>query len=413
MHLAARVNQYVSDEAPWAVLKVDRERAGTILYVALRCIDNLKIALHAVPAVLVAAAARAARPRRAARRPARDPRGRRGRRRRPTRCSRATTHRGSAAGSRRDSRAGQALREPAAALREARPGGGRRRRARADGGAGRRRRDRHARAPRRVRRAGRGRSSTRARAAGVTRIVTIGTGHRLVPRGARRSPSCTTGVFAALGIDPHQAATRRGRPRRRAARPARRIRSRSRSGRRGSTASTPSRRSTSSSALFDAPARARGGARASGRDPQPRGGRGDGRRARARSPGTVILHCFSSPGLLETAVERGYYVSFAGNVTYPKAAELRLLRPARPARPPPRRDRQPVPRAAARARPAERAGERRAHARRARRGARRGARDARRGDRRERDAGVRPPVSAHAPKKALGQHFLVDGTSST
>jgi TatD DNase family protein len=39
--------------------------------------------------------------------------------------------------------------------------------------------------------------------------------------------------------------------------------------------------------------------------------------------GTVILHCFSSPGLLPLAIERGYYVSFAGNVTYPKADELR------------------------------------------------------------------------------------------
>ena len=39
--------------------------------------------------------------------------------------------------------------------------------------------------------------------------------------------------------------------------------------------------------------------------------------------GTVVLHCFSSPGLLPVALERGYYVSFAGNVTYPKAADLR------------------------------------------------------------------------------------------
>jgi TatD DNase family protein len=39
--------------------------------------------------------------------------------------------------------------------------------------------------------------------------------------------------------------------------------------------------------------------------------------------GTVVLHCFSSPGLLEPALERGYYVSFAGNVTYPKADALR------------------------------------------------------------------------------------------
>jgi TatD DNase family protein len=39
--------------------------------------------------------------------------------------------------------------------------------------------------------------------------------------------------------------------------------------------------------------------------------------------GTVVLHCFSEPGLLPVALERGYYVSFAGNVTYPKAEELR------------------------------------------------------------------------------------------
>jgi TatD DNase family protein len=39
--------------------------------------------------------------------------------------------------------------------------------------------------------------------------------------------------------------------------------------------------------------------------------------------GTVILHCFSSPGLLAPALERGYYISFAGNVTYPNAYDLR------------------------------------------------------------------------------------------
>ena len=39
--------------------------------------------------------------------------------------------------------------------------------------------------------------------------------------------------------------------------------------------------------------------------------------------GTVVLHCFSAPELLPVALERGYYLSFAGNVTYPKAEELR------------------------------------------------------------------------------------------
>jgi methionyl-tRNA synthetase len=43
MHLAIRVNRYLSDEAPWAVLKEDPKRGGTILHVALRCIDNLKV----------------------------------------------------------------------------------------------------------------------------------------------------------------------------------------------------------------------------------------------------------------------------------------------------------------------------------------------------------------------------------
>src|SRR5262249_28651101 len=43
----------------------------------------------------------------------------------------------------------------------------------------------------------------------------------------------------------------------------------------------------------------------------------------AEFDGTVVLHCFSSPGLLPVALDRGYYVSFAGNVTYPKAGELR------------------------------------------------------------------------------------------
>ena len=35
------------------------------------------------------------------------------------------------------------------------------------------------------------------------------------------------------------------------------------------------------------------------------------------------MHCFSSPGLTDTVLERSYFVSFAGNVTYPKAQELR------------------------------------------------------------------------------------------
>ncbi len=36
----------------------------------------------------------------------------------------------------------------------------------------------------------------------------------------------------------------------------------------------------------------------------------------------VILHCFSMPGRLEECLDHGWTISFAGNVTYPKAADL-------------------------------------------------------------------------------------------
>jgi TatD DNase family protein len=40
--------------------------------------------------------------------------------------------------------------------------------------------------------------------------------------------------------------------------------------------------------------------------------------------GRVVLHCFSSPHLAGPACDHGWYVSFAGNVSYPKAVDLRL-----------------------------------------------------------------------------------------
>ncbi len=45
MRLATSVNQYASEQAPWVTIKRDRERAGTVLYVALRCVDSLKTML--------------------------------------------------------------------------------------------------------------------------------------------------------------------------------------------------------------------------------------------------------------------------------------------------------------------------------------------------------------------------------
>ena len=43
MRLSSIGNQYVDYQAPWAVIKQDRERAATILFVALRIVDSLKL----------------------------------------------------------------------------------------------------------------------------------------------------------------------------------------------------------------------------------------------------------------------------------------------------------------------------------------------------------------------------------
>jgi methionyl-tRNA synthetase len=45
MRVSSLANQYVAEQAPWSVIKTDRERAATILFVALRCVDGLKILL--------------------------------------------------------------------------------------------------------------------------------------------------------------------------------------------------------------------------------------------------------------------------------------------------------------------------------------------------------------------------------
>jgi methionyl-tRNA synthetase len=43
MALASEANRYLDDTAPWKAIKVDRERAGTSLYVTLTVINALKI----------------------------------------------------------------------------------------------------------------------------------------------------------------------------------------------------------------------------------------------------------------------------------------------------------------------------------------------------------------------------------
>ena len=108
------------------------------------------------------------------------------------------------------------------------------------------------------------------------------------------------------------------------------------------------------------------------------------------------------------ALERGWYVSFAGNVTYPKAADAARGRRGRARRPDPRRDRQPVSRAAA-ASAAGRTSRRNVVHTVAALAEARGedASELARADRRQRSRCLRATVSVR-PKKPLGQHFLVD-----
>ena len=44
--------------------------------------------------------------------------------------------------------------------------------------------------------------------------------------------------------------------------------------------------------------------------------------AREASDLQVVLHCFSMPDRLSECLDHGWWISFAGNVTYPKAADL-------------------------------------------------------------------------------------------
>ena len=45
MRASSLANQYVAEQQPWALVKTDRERAATVLYVALRAVDSLKTLL--------------------------------------------------------------------------------------------------------------------------------------------------------------------------------------------------------------------------------------------------------------------------------------------------------------------------------------------------------------------------------
>jgi TatD DNase family protein len=160
----------------------------------------------------------------------------------------------------------------------------------------------------------------RAREAGVTRIVTIGTGIDS-SRTALALADENEGVYAALGIDPHRAGTDDasrldelrtlfGHPKAVAV---------GETGLDGVRAqATPEEQRRLFAAQLDLASELRlpvvvhSRAAAEGTA-----------ESLASFDGTVVLHCFSSPELLPTALDRGYYVSFAGNATDPKAGALR------------------------------------------------------------------------------------------
>jgi TatD DNase family protein len=158
----------------------------------------------------------------------------------------------------------------------------------------------------------------RARAAGVTRVVevatTVAAAHTALARAEEED-----GVFACLGVHPHEASD-----------PGdldelRRLLAHPKAVGVGETGLDYFRDYAPREAqqrLFDAELElARAAAKAV--VVHTRAADDDTRARLVRHEGDVVLHCFSSPPLLDAALEHGWYVSFAGNVTYKNAYDLR------------------------------------------------------------------------------------------
>lgn len=167
---------------------------------------------------------------------------------------------------------------------------------------------------------GPGAAVERARAAGIERIVTVGTGIDSCRRALALARE-HRGVAAALGIDPHQAATseagRLDELRMLLQEPeAVAVGETGLDGFRG--AATLAQQRT----LFEAQLAL---AAELGKPVviHCREAAAETAELLARFAGTVVLHCFSEPGLLGPALEHGWYASFAGNVTYPRSESLR------------------------------------------------------------------------------------------
>lgn len=160
----------------------------------------------------------------------------------------------------------------------------------------------------------------RAREAGVDRVITIGTGVASC-RVALAIAEANEGVFAALGIDPHQAASdeaaRIGELRELLAHPrAVAVGEAGLDYHYGAETKAEQRR------LFEAHV-ALAAETALPLVVHTRAANADTAAILDGHRGTVVMHCFSEPELLEAGLERGWHFSFAGNVTYPAAAELR------------------------------------------------------------------------------------------
>ena len=169
-----------------------------------------------------------------------------------------------------------------------------------------------------------------ARDAGVTRILTVGLGEDSNPD-AVASAQANEGVFASVGRHPNSAdRLRRGRG------------GGDRGALRGSPASSPwGRRASTSTATAPTPTISAGPSPPRSRSRRPPARRSSSTCATARASEDavseafdtlereadgvgVILHCFSAgPRWAERAAEHGWYCSFAGNLTYPKAEPIR------------------------------------------------------------------------------------------
>ena len=160
----------------------------------------------------------------------------------------------------------------------------------------------------------------RARDAGVTRVISIGTGIESC-RLALAIAAENDGVWAALGIDPHQAATEEAQQ----IGELRELLDHERAvavGETGLDYHYGAENKDEQRRLFEGQLEL---ARQTGLPVvvHTREANADTESMLRGHDGTVVMHCFSEPGLLAAGLARGWYISFAGNVTYPKAAELR------------------------------------------------------------------------------------------